>query len=335
MLNIWKIGDVLIPNRVVLAPMAGVTDKAFRLIAREFGCGLIYTEMISAKALTYNNHRTHTLLDLTGEKGPIAVQLFGSEPAVMAEGAGIAVEQGASLVDINMGCPVPKVVKNGEGSALLEKPELAQKIVAAMVQAVDVPVTVKIRIGWDSAHILAVEFAGRMEAAGAAAVAVHGRTRDQYYAGRANWEAIRDVKKALSVPVIGNGDIWEPADAARMLETTGCDAVMIGRGAMGNPWLLGRTWRHLRGVETGAPKARDKILGAIRHLDLTLALKGEDVGIREMRKHLAWYLKGLPHTAVLKEALFRVKEREQAVSLLTEYLLRLEQEIEPNIAVRE
>lgn len=316
-----KIGDILIPNRVCLAPMAGVTDKAFRILAREQGCGLIYTEMVSAKALTYQNIRTKNLLDLQGEEQPIAVQLFGSEPETMAQGAQIAVAEGAKLIDINMGCPVPKVVKNGEGSALLEKPELAAAIVRAMVEAVSVPITVKIRTGWNHDHIIAVNFALEMERAGASAVAVHGRTREQCYAGTADWSVIRQVKAAVSIPVIGNGDLWHPQDAQRMLEETGCDAVMLGRGVLGNPWLISRVICFLEeGRELPPPTPLEKIRGALKHLELAIKLKGEDAGIREMRKHLAWYLKGLKHTAPLKEVIFRTKKKMEVVKLLEDYV---------------
>lgn len=312
-----------IPNPVVLAPMAGVSDKAFRIIAREHGCGLVYTEMISAKALCYQNGRTKALLDIQGEKQPIAVQLFGCDPEVMAEGARLAVQEGALLLDINMGCPVPKVVRNGEGSALLEKPELAVQIVQAMVRAVSVPIMVKIRSGWNKQNIVAVSFARRLEEAGVSAIAVHGRTREQYYAGAADWSVIRQVKEAVSVPVIGNGDIWTARDAERMLAETGCDAVMLGRGVQGNPWLISRVRHFLNeGIEYPPPQPLEKIQGAMRHLELTISLKGEEAGVREMRKHLAWYLKGMKRTAPVKEAIFRSKKKEEVLKILHDYLVQ-------------
>lgn len=324
MISIWKIGGITIPNRVVLAPMAGITDKAFRLIAREHGCGLVYTEMVSAKALTYKNIKTKALLDIQGEEQPIAVQLFGSDPEVMVEGARIAVGEGAAIIDVNMGCPVPKVVRCGEGSALLGNPQLAKEIVRAMTGAVSVPVTVKMRIGWDQEKIIAVDFAKRMEEAGAKALAVHGRTREQYYGGKADWKVMGEVKRAVSIPVIGSGDVWKPQDAARMLEEIGCDAVMLGRGVLGNPWLISATMQYLeQGVETLPPSPYEKIKGAIRHLDLVINEKGEEMGVREMRKHLAWYLKGQPRTASLKEAIFRARERAEVVMILEGYLKSL------------
>lgn len=315
-----KIGEVPIPNNVFLAPMAGVTDKAFRIIAREHGCGLVYTEMISAKALTYKNERTKALLDMQGEKQPIVVQLFGSEPEVMAQGALIAVELGAQIIDINMGCPVPKVVRNGEGSALLENPQLAREIVSAMVSAVSVPITVKIRSGWGRDNIVAVSFAREMEKAGVSAIAVHGRTREQFYSGQADWQIIKQVKAAVFIPVIGNGDIWKAEDAGRMLEETGCDAVMLGRGVRGNPWLISQVCHYLQNGEIlASPDIEERIQGALRHLELEIQLKGEQSGLKEMRKHLVWYLKGLTHTAPLKEAIYRAEKEEEVRELLGVY----------------
>jgi len=312
-----KIGEVCIPNKVFLAPMAGITDKAFRLIAREHGCGLVYTEMISAKALSYKNVRTKALLDLQGEEPPLAVQLFGCEPKTMAEAAKIVADVGAQLIDINMGCPVPKVVKNGEGSALLMNPQLAVEIVRSMVRAVSVPITAKIRSGWNMENVVAVSFAQEMEQAGVKALTVHGRTRDQFYSGRADWGIIKQVKAAVNIPVIGNGDIWSAQDAQKMLEETDCDAVMLGRGVRGNPWLISQVCYYLEhGEILVAPDLQEKIKGALRHLELVIKLKGENLGLKEMRKHLVWYLKGIPHTAVLKEAIFRTDKAEEVRRLL-------------------
>lgn len=316
-----EIGSLIIDNPVILAPMAGITDKTFRIIAKDFGVGLIYTEMISAKALSYKNIKTQALLDLSGEKGPIAVQIFGSEPAVMAEAALKAQAEGAAMVDINMGCPVPKVVKNREGSALLDEPELAADIVSAIVKAVNIPVSVKIRLGLTQDKIVAVEFARRMAAAGASVICLHARTREQYYSGKADWTWIKRVKESVSVPVFGNGDIWTAGQGLRMLEETGCDGIMIGRGALGNPWLLGQTVRLLAGEEPGPnPTKADKIGMAIKHMHQLVAHKGQAKGIPEMRKHLAWYLKGLPHTSELKEKLFHCKTMSEAEELLLAYL---------------
>ena len=319
-LNTIKIGEVSIPNKVFLAPMAGITDKAFRIIAREHGCGLVYTEMISAKALTYKNVRTKTLIDLQGEEPPLAVQLFGCEPKTMAEAAKIVAAEGAQLIDINMGCPVPKVVKNGEGSALLKNPQLAVEIVRAVVSAVSVPITVKIRSGWDMESLIAVSFAEKMENAGVRAIAVHGRTREQFYSGRADWGIIKQVKAAVMIPVIGNGDIWSAQDAGKMLEETGCDGVMLGRGVCGNPWLISQVCHYLeKGEVLLPPNPEEKIKGALRHLELILKLKGENLGLKEMRKHLVWYLKGMPHTAALKEVIFRTEKAEEVRELLEAY----------------
>ncbi|MCL1804538.1 MAG: tRNA dihydrouridine synthase DusB [Clostridiales bacterium] len=306
---------------VLLAPMAGVTDKTFRRLAKELGAGLACTEMVSAKALSYGNAKTRALLDVEGETGPTAAQFFGSEPDRMAEAAVAAEELGAAYVDVNMGCPVPKVVKNNEGSALLEQTELAGRIVGAMAGAAGIPVAVKIRLGADPRRIVAPEFAKRMEAAGASLIAVHARTRDQFYSGKADWGQIRLVKAAVSVPVVGNGDIWTPEDARRMLEETGCDAVMVGRAALGDPWLPGRIRRYLLGGDAGLPPDKEeKIAMAMEHSRRLAALKGEGKAIPEMRKHLAWYLKGLPRTAALKEKLFHCRSMEEVEELMKGYL---------------
>lgn len=312
-----QIGTVKLANRIVAAPMAGVTDKAFRLLLRRMGCGLIVTEMVSAKALQYSNKETFRILDLTGEEGPIAVQLFGSDPWVMAQGAQLAVENGAAIVDINMGCPTPKIVKNGEGAALMKDIPLAARITSAVVKAVDVPVTVKMRKGWNEDMVNAVELALAVEGAGAAAVAVHGRTRNQFYSGTADWNTIADVKQAVTIPVIGNGDIRNPEDAQRMLDETGCDGVMIGRAAMGNPWIFSRTIAY---VEEGRilpePDWQERLDMAIEHLGLVVGFKGEKTGLLEMRKHLAWYTKGFRGAARIRDSINKTDSLEDLVALL-------------------
>lgn len=314
-----RIGTVKLTNRVFAAPMAGVTDKAFRLLLRRMGCGLIITEMVSAKALQYSNKETFRILDLAGEEGPIAVQLFGSDPWVMAQGAQLAVEYGAAIVDINMGCPTPKIVKNGEGSALMQNIPLAARITGAVVKAVDVPVTVKMRKGWDEERVNAVELALAVEAAGAAAVAVHGRTRNQFYSGSADWDIIADVKQAVGIPVIGNGDIRSPEGAKAMLEETGCDGVMIGRASMGNPWIFSRTVAYLEeGRIVPEPDWQERMDTAIEHLGLVVGFKGERTGLMEMRKHLAWYTKGFRGAARIRDTINKTDNLKDLMVLLEE-----------------
>lgn len=299
--------------------MAGVTDKAYRILAKEQGCELTYTEMVSDKALIYNNKKTMELIDLSNETAPIAVQIFGSEPQIMAEAAKIVAAKGANIIDINMGCPAPKIVKNGEGSALMQDLILAEKIIRAVVNAVKIPVTVKMRKGWDEKHITVVELAQRAEQAGASAIAVHGRTREQFYSGKADWEIIKQVKNSVNIPVIGNGDVWVPQDALDLLTTTDCDGVMIGRGSMGNPWIFSQT-NHL--IKTGevlpSPNEQEKITMALTHLQLLVKYKGSLIGVREMRKHAAWYLKGLTGATKVREML----NKQETVAAMTELLIQ-------------
>lgn len=321
-----KIGSVLLSNNVFLAPMAGITDLAFRQLCKREGCGLTYSEMISAKGMHYKNENTQELLARSDEEKPAAVQIFGSDPELMAEAASEAEKKGADIIDINMGCPTPKIVKNGDGCALMQNPELAAEIVRQISAAVKAPVTVKIRKGWDNASINAVEFALMVEAAGAKAVTVHGRTREQFYSGKADWDIIAKVKKELEIPVIGNGDIFTVQDAEKMLDVTGCDAIMIGRGAQGNPWIFNRVLTYLnQGIILSEPTAEEKIRMALDHMTMVIAQKGEIIGVKEMRKHIAWYLKGLHDSAVIRAEVNTLSEADKVEALLNTYLEKLAQ----------
>ncbi len=312
-----KIGNIELENPYILAPMAGVTDLPFRLLCREQGAGLLCMEMISAKALQYKNRNTKALLAIHPEEYPVSLQLFGSDPDIISEMAKQIEELPFQILDINMGCPVPKVVKNGEGSALMKNPKLVYQIVSKTVRAVKKPVTVKIRKGFDDAHVNAVEIAKIVEEAGGAAVAVHGRTREQYYSGKADWEIIRRVKEAVSIPVIGNGDVTSGETALAMMRQTGCDGVMIGRGAQGNPWIFRELAEYERtGTMPERPSGETVKEAMLRHARLQMEFKGEYMGIREMRKHVAWYTKGLEGAARLRDAINRVESYQELKDLL-------------------
>mgnify|MGYP001789600176 FL=1 len=294
----WQIGAVKIDGQAILAPMAGVSDIAYRLLAKEHGAALVCTEMVSAMGIKYKNERTHELLRIEEVERPVSMQIFGSNPEAIALGAKVVADAGADIVDINMGCPVKKVVSSGDGSALMKTPDLAARVAEAAVKAVDVPVTVKMRIGWDDDHINVVDFAKRIESTGVAAVAVHGRTREQMYMGRADWSYIKAVKDSLSIPVIGNGDVWTPEDALRMMQETGCDAVMIGRGAQGNPWIFERTNHYLRtGELRPEPTYLERLDMLLKHFELLCRYKGAALGVREIRTHAGWYMRGMPEAA--------------------------------------
>lgn len=312
-----RIGNTVLENNVILAPMAGVTDLPFRVLCREQGAGCVVTEMVSAKAVLYNNKNTRELLQIDPAERPAAVQLFGSEPDIMAEIAARLEEGPYDYIDVNMGCPVPKIVNNGEGSALMKNPERAKEVLTAMVRAVKKPVTVKFRKGFNDLSVNAVEFAKMAESCGVAAVAVHGRTREQYYSGKADWDIIRQVKEAVRIPVIGNGDIFTPEAAGRMLKETGCDGIMVARGAKGNPWLFGRINHYLDTGEVlpGPSMAEIKAM-ILRHGRMLVQFKGEGGAMREMRGHMAWYTKGMPHSATLRNEINQVETLEGFVELL-------------------
>ncbi|HHY47939.1 MAG TPA: tRNA dihydrouridine synthase DusB [Firmicutes bacterium] len=318
------IGDVSIKGPLVLAPMAGVTDSAFRRIAKEMGADLVYTEMISDKALVFGNKKTVEMIRLRPEERPVSCQIFGSDPEFMARAAKLAEDAGADLIDINMGCPTPKIVRNGEGAALMRNPGLAGRIVGAVASATTRPVTVKIRKGWDSNSVNAVEIARVAVSEGAKAIAVHGRTRDQLYSGRADWGIIARVKEAVAVPVIGNGDVRSPEDVKRMLDETGCDAVMIGRGALGNPWIFLQARKFLEDGSLIPPPTLEERLGVmLRHFDMAIQDKGERIAVLQMRKHLAWYLHGLRDSARVREAINSLDEPDSIRAVITNYFASL------------
>ena len=316
-----KIGNVALSNPYILAPMAGVTDLPFRLLCKEQGAGLLCMEMVSAKAIQYNNKNTKALLEIHPEEEPVSLQLFGSDPEVISEVAKQIEELPFAILDINMGCPVPKIVRNGEGSALMNKPKLVHEIVSKTVKAIQKPVTVKIRKGFNDESINAVEIAKIIEDAGGAAVAVHGRTREQYYSGKADWDIIRQVKEAISIPVIGNGDVTSGESALAMMRETGCDGVMIGRGAQGNPWIFSELREYEKTGQMPARPSNEELKEMmLRHARLQMQYKGDYLGIREMRKHVAWYTTGLPNSAKLRGEINAVESYEELEELLKKRL---------------
>ncbi len=310
------IGDVKVENNVFLAPMAGVTDIAFRSICREFGAGMIYTEMASSKAVHYGSEKTENIYEILEDEHPIGIQIFGHEPEIMAETAE-KLSNIADIIDINMGCPAPKIVKNGEGAALLKDLKLAEKIIKSVVSASKVPVTVKFRKGYDGEHINAVDLACIAEENGAKLITIHGRTREQMYTGKVDYEIIKQVKEAVKIPVVGNGDIFDEVSAKRMFDETGCDGIMVARGSQGNPWIFKDIIEYLSSGEIGIkPSTKEKINMILKHLDLAVKYKGEYIAVREMRKHIAWYLKGINGAAKVKELINREQNLEKVKEIL-------------------
>ena len=316
-----KIGNVNLDNEVFLTPMAGVTDLPFRLICKEKGCGMLYTEMINAKALCYDDENTKKMLKIEDEEHPIAVQIFGSDPEYMGKAAAIMNQYPNEILDINMGCPAPKVIKNGDGSALMRNPKLAAEVLKAVVKNSEKPVTLKIRKGWDDDSVNAVEIAKIAEECGISALAIHGRTREQFYSGKADWDIIAEIKQSINIPVIGNGDVFEVQDAVNMLEKTKCDAIMIGRGAQGNPWIFKRINHYMRtGEILPEPTLEEKITTAIKHMNLAVAEHGDYVAVREMRKHIGWYLKGLKNSARYRDQINKITDYKEVIAMLEEYM---------------
>lgn len=318
-----KIGNVELKNNIILAPMAGLTDLPFRVVCEKYEPGLVVTEMVSSKALLYNDEKTKLLLNMKNEIRPVAVQIFGSDIEAMAFAAKY-VSDIADIVDINMGCPAPKVVKNGDGSKLLLDINKVYEITKAVVENSKVPVTVKIRKGWDSEHIVAVEAAKKIEEAGASAITIHGRTRSEFYSGIADWDIIKKVKESVKIPVIGNGDVKSPEDAKRLLEQTKCDGIMIGRGALGSPWIFEQVKTYLQDGTIRKISNKEKLETILKHIELEVAEKGELTGVREMRKHICYYLKGMQNASEIRDNINHIECKEEVKKVLKEYFSRLD-----------
>ncbi|MBU5425522.1 tRNA dihydrouridine synthase DusB [Tissierella pigra] len=317
-----KIGNIELENNIFLAPMAGVTDLAFRILCKEMGAGLVVSEMVSSKGMYYEDPGTKTLLQVNPKERPIAIQIFGSDSKIMSN----IVEEylnprkDIDIIDINMGCPAPKIVKNGDGSALMKEPKLVRQILREVIRVSQKPVTLKIRMGWDESSINGIDIAKIADEEGVAALTVHARTRDMFYSGKANWEFIKEVKENVSIPIIGNGDIFGPQDAVEMFKLTNCDGVAIGRGSQGNPWIFKRIRDIMVGKEDRPPTNEEIIQMCIRHLELLCSIKGERVGVREMRKHTAWYLKGLRNSNEIKNLIYTIVSKEEIKKVLYEYI---------------
>ncbi len=324
-----KIGNIELKNNIVLAPMAGVTDLAYRLICKDMGVDLVVSEMISAKGIYYGDKKTNELMAVDKSERPIAIQIFGSDPEIMGSVVKnhLNHREDIDIIDINMGCPAPKIVKNGDGSALMKNPELAKRVLSSVVEASDKPVTLKIRTGWSENNKTGIEIANIAEEVGIDAITVHGRTREMFYTGKADYDYIKKVKESVSIPVIGNGDIFEPEDASYMMEYTGCDGIAIGRGAKGNPWIFKRIINRLNGKADIIPNIEDIVKLSIQHLNLICSIKGERIGVKEMRKHIAWYVKGLPESNVLKDEINRIDNLREMEERLWKYYLSNKEEI--------